>query len=140
MAGIDGFGVVLQREITPGGGSYEAIANVTSLSGPGLEREHLDVTDHDSPGQYEEIIFGIKRTGEIECDLNYDPSKHDKLLDDWNSSDPRGYKIIWPDPLNKVWELQAGLKTLEPESPHDDKLAASVTFKCSGSPNFNGTA
>ncbi|MFD0773371.1 phage tail tube protein [Streptomonospora algeriensis] len=140
MAGNDGFGVKLERETTPGSGNYEAIANITSLSGPGLEREQIDVTAHDSEEQWEEIVFGIKRSGEVEIDVNYDPAKHDMLLDDWNSSNPRGYRITWPDALSTPWAFKAGLANMEPEAPHDDKLAASLTFKVSGKPNFGSAA
>lgn len=136
MAGNDGFGVVLEREVTPGGGTYAAIANIASLTGPSIEREQIDVTAHDSPDQWEEFVFGIKRSGEIEVELNYDPTVHDTLLDDFASSDPRGYRIVWPDDAATTWSLQAGLVGFEPEAPHDDKLSATATFKVSGPPAF----
>lgn len=134
--GVDGFGVVLEREATPGGGDYEAVANMTSLSGPGIDREQIEVTAHDSPEQWEEFIFGIKRSGELSADVNYDPAKHDHLMDDFDSPDPRSYRITWPDPLSTQWEFQAGLTGFEPEGPHDDKLEASLTWKLSGIPDF----
>ena len=137
MAGIDGFGVVLEREATPGAADYAPIANINSLSGPGMEREEIDVTAHDSPDQYREYVFGLKDGGEITADVNYDPSEHDMLLDDWESSDPRGYRITFPDPAQTTWTVQAGLTGFEPEAPHDDKLAASLTFKVSGKPELS---
>lgn len=135
--GVDGFGVVLEREATAGAGDYAAVANITSLSGPTLEREEIEVTAHDSPDQYEEFVFGIKRTGELSADVNYDPAKHDLLLDDWSSSEPRAYRVTWPDAASTRWQFDAGLTGLEPEAPHDDKLEASLTFKISGVPNFD---
>ena len=136
MPGLDGFGVVLNRENTPGGGVYSAIANITNLGGPSIEREQIDVTSHDSPDQWEEFVFGIKRSGEVSVDVNYDPSEHDSLLDDFNSSEPRSYQIVWPDALATTWTFDAGLTGFEPEAPFDDKLAASLTFKVSGKPEF----
>lgn len=138
MAGVDGFGVRLLREETPGAGDYMAIANISSLDGPGISREEIDVTAHDSPDQWEEIIFGIKRSGEVSIDVNWHPSQHSYLLDDFNSPDPRGYRIVWPDPDQTTWDFQAGLTGYEPSAPHDDKLEASVTFKLSGPPDFMG--
>lgn len=136
MAGNDGFSVVLERETTPGGGTYAPVANMTSLSGPGIEREQIDVTAHDSPDQWEEFVFGIKRSGEVEIEVNYDPVAHDALLDDFSSSKPRGYRIVWPDDAATTWSFKAGLVGFEPEAPHDDKLAATCTFKVSGPPTF----
>lgn len=136
MPGLDAFGVVLEREATIGGGDFVAIANIESLGGPGIEREQIDVTSHDSPEQWEEFVFGIKRTGEVSCDVNYDPSEHDFLFDDFDTPEPRAYRIRWPDPAETVWNFQAGLTGFEPDAPHDDKLTASLTFKLSGIPEF----
>src|SRR5690606_34706102 len=136
MPVLDGFGVVLNREITPGGGVYAAIANITNLICQSIKREQSDVTSHDSPGQREESVFGIKRSGEVSVDVNYDPSEHDALLDDFSSSEPRSYQIVWPDALATTWTFDAGLTGFEPEAPFDDKLAASLTFKVSGPPQF----
>jgi len=108
-----------------------------SLSGPAIEREQIDVTAHDSPDQWEEFVFGIKRSGEVSADVNYDPSIHDVLLEDFESPYPRGYRVIWPDPLGTTWSFQAGLIGFEPEAPHDDKLSASLTWKVSGPPSFD---
>ena len=138
ISGLDGFGVVLEREETPGAGDFLPIANITNLSGPSIEREQIDVTAHDSPDQWEEFVFGIKRSGEVSIDVNYDPSKHDYIMEDFESSEPRGYRITWPDALETVWSFDAGLVGFEPEAPFDDKLAASLTFKVSGKPDFVG--
>ena len=137
--GYDGFGVVLEREETPGLEDYESIAHITTLTGPSIEREQIDITSHDSPDQWEEFVFGIKRSGEVSADINYDPSAHDHLMDDFNSSEPRRYRITWPDDINTTWTFDAGLVGFEPEAPYDDKLSASVTWKVSGPPVF-GTA
>lgn len=138
MPGLDAFGVTLEREETIDGEDYIPVGNIESLSGPGIEREQIDVTSHDSPEQWEEFVFGIKRTGELEVDVNYDPSKHDFLLDDFATPEPRNYRITWPDPDETVWKFKAGLTGFEPEAPHDDKLSASLTFKLSGKPDFLG--
>jgi len=137
MPGLDAFGVILEREETIDAEDFVAIANIESLSGPGVEREQIDVTSHDSPEQWEEFVFGIKRTGEVSCDVNYDPSEHDGILQgDFATSEPRNYRIIWPDPAETIWAFKAGLTGFEPDAPHDDKLSASLTFKLSGIPDF----
>jgi len=139
MPGLDAFGVVLERETELGSGVYEAIANITSLSGPSISREQIEVTSHDSPDQWEEFVFGIKRTGEVSADVNYVPRIHDVLMDDFETPFPRGYRITWPDPDETVWEFQAGLTGFEPDAPFDDKLSATLTWKPSGIPDFVGS-
>lgn len=134
MAGLDAFGTQLQRGdgATPTE-NFTPIANVTDITPPALERETLDVTAHDSPDAWREFIGGLKDGGEVSVDVNYDPREHDGIIDDFADANPRNYKIVWPGTLGE-WAFTALLTGFEPEAPHDDKLAASLTFKVSGKP------
>lgn len=135
MAGLDAFGTQLQRGDGAGPEVFEAIANVTDITPPGLERETLDVTSHGSPDAWREFIGGLKDGGEVEIEINYDPREHDALIADFEDDEPRNYKVVWPKALGS-WEFAAVLTNFEPEAPHDDKLAASLTFKVSGKPTI----
>ncbi|WP_031104276.1 phage tail tube protein [Streptomyces sp. NRRL S-146] len=136
MAGLDAFGTQLQRGdgATPTE-TFMAIANVTDITPPGLERETLDVTSHGSPDAWREFIGGLKDGGEVEIDINYDPREHDSLIADFGDTAPRNYLVVWPLELG-TWAFAAVLTNFEPEAPHDDKLAASLTFKVSGKPEI----
>ena len=129
MAGEDGFGTQLQRF---GGSTFEAIASVTSISGPGLKRETIDVTAHDSTDGWMEFLGGLKDGGEVSCDINHRPSVHDVLVADLEDDDPRTYRIEWPS--GAAWTFDAILTGYEPDSPYDGKLAASLTWKITGKP------
>jgi predicted secreted protein len=132
MAGIDAFGTILAREsATPG--TFVAIANVSNIGGPGLTRETIDVSAHDSPNSTREFVGGLKDPGEVSADLNYDPAEHDTLIDDLDDQ-AHNYKITWPD--GSTWTFAAILTGFEPGAPIDDKLAASVTWKVSGMPTI----
>jgi predicted secreted protein len=133
MAGLDAFGTQLQRGDGAGIETFTAIANVTDITPPGLERETYDVTAHDSEEAWREFIGGLKDGGEVELELNYDPREHDSLVADFNDAAPRNYKVVWPGTLGD-WAFKALITNFEPEAPHDDKLAASATFKVSGKP------
>lgn len=133
MSGLDGFGTRLSR----GNGAtptelFSDLAGVTNISGPGISREVLDVSAHDSPNQYREFLGGIKDPGEVSCDVNYNPTVHDVFVDDLDDEDPRNYHLTFPD--GTVWEFPAILTGFEPTAPFDDKLSASITFKVSGKP------
>ncbi|MFD6874534.1 MULTISPECIES: phage tail tube protein [unclassified Streptomyces] len=136
MAGLDAFGTQLQRGdgATPSE-NFTPIANVTDITPPEIERETIDVTAHDSPDAWREFIGGLKDGGEVSIDVNYDPREHDLLLADFADSQPRNYKIVWPGTLGE-WAFGALLTGFAPEAPHDDKLAASLTFKVSGKPTI----
>lgn len=134
MAGIDGFGTQFQRGDGAGPEVFTALANVTNISGPGLSRETIDVTAHDSPDQWMEFIGGLKDGGEVSVDINYDPADHDTLVADMDDTEPRNYKVVFPDAGSSTWSFAGIMTGFEPEAPYDDKLAASLTFKVTGKP------
>lgn len=136
MSGLDAFGTKLKRGDGGGPEVFTAIAKVTDIGGPGLKRDTYEVSDHDSPSQWEEFIGGFKRSGEVSLDINYDPSVHNTLLADLSDVNPRNYQLVFPSSPPSTWSFKAILNGFEPGAPHDDKLTASVTFKVSGVPTF----
>jgi predicted secreted protein len=137
MAGINGFGTELQRgDGTTPTEVFTALANVTNIGGPGLSRETIDVTAHDSPDAWMEFRGGLKDGGEVSVDINYDPAEHDVLVADFEDEDPRNYQLVFPDTGATTWTFAAILTGFEPEAPYDDKLAASLTFKVTGKPTL----
>lgn len=136
MAGMDGFGVQLKRGDGEAVEVFTAIADITNLSGPGLSRETLDVTSHGSPDAWMEFLGGLKDPGEVSADINYQPALHDTLVDDFDDTAPRNYQIVFPDATSTTWSFGAIITGFEPESPYDDKAAASLTFKVTGKPTI----
>lgn len=136
MPGINAFGTTFG--IGDGGDpeTFEPVAQVTSISGPGIERETLDVSAHDSPDGWREFVGGLKDPGEVSIDINYDPSIHDTLLADLSVDVATNYELVFPD--SSTWSFSGFLSGFEPEAPHDAKLAASLTFKVTGQPTFSG--
>lgn len=137
MAGIDGKGVQLKRGDGTEPEVFTAIANITNLQGPGLSRNTIDVTAHDSPSKYMEFIGGLIDAGEVSVDVNYNPAVHDTLVNDLEDDDPRNYQIVFPDPAATTWGIAAVMTGFEPSAPVDDKLAATLTLKVSGKPTIS---
>lgn len=137
MAGINAKGTALQRG---DGGTptevFTTIANVTSIEGPGIEREEIDVTAHDTENNFMEFVPGLVDPGEVEIEVNYDPSEHDALVADFDDNEPRNWRLVFPDADATTWQFSAFLSEFSPEAPVDDKLAASMTFKVTGRPSL----
>ncbi|HET7041687.1 MAG TPA: phage tail tube protein [Gemmatimonadales bacterium] len=132
MSGLDAFGTTLEREtITPG--TFAALAKITNIGGPGISRETLDVTAHDSPDGWREFLGGLKDGGEVSADINYDPADHDTLVADLDAQ-AINYRITWPG--GAKWAFPAILTGFEPSAPFDDKLTASITWKVAGKPTL----
>lgn len=132
MSGLDGFGTTLARSNMAGSPVFTDLAGITNISGPGISREVLDVSAHDSPDGYREFLGGIKDPGEVSLDVNYDPKVHDVWMDDLDDTVPRDYIITYSD--GSTEEFKALLTNFEPSAPFDDKLSASATFKVTGKP------
>lgn len=140
MAGVDAFGTRLERGDGADPEVFTAIGNVVEIEGPEIERETIDVTAHDSANRWRDFIGGLVDAGEVTATVNYDPSKHDSLVADFEDSEPRNYKMVFPTSPEVTWSFAAVLTGFSPSAPHDDKLSAELTWKVSGKPTIGGGA
>lgn len=136
MAGIDGYGTLLKRGDGAEPEVFTAIANATNITAPGLARNTIDVSAHDSPNKYMEFVGGMIDPGEVSIDVNYDPTAHDMLVADLEDEDPRNYQLVFPDTTGTTWSFAAVLTGFEATAPYDDKLTATLTYKVSGKPTI----
>lgn len=134
IAGLNAFGVTI--EFGDGSGTYTPIGNVTSVEGPEIERETVDVTAHDSPDMWNEFVGGLKNGGEVSVEVNYDPAEHDTLMAQFDKDEPVPWRIVWPNEIG-YWDFSAIMTGFSPEAPVDDKLSAELTLQVSGKPTTN---
>jgi predicted secreted protein len=137
MAGLAAFGTTLSK----GTGTPVAIANITSIEGPGFSTEMLDVTAHDSGDGYRERVPSFLDVGEISLRLNWDPSDvthvgTGSLHDDWEDKAEDTYTITFPDTGATTLSGLAYVSAISPAAPFDGKLEASVTLSPTGKWTF----
>ncbi len=131
MAGLSAFGTQLKR-------NGVAIAGVANISGPGMSLDTEDVTAHDSPGGWEEVVATILRSGEVGLEINYDPNAatHKNaaagLIGDMVSRQAHAYDLVFPTTPAVTWSFNAFVTGFEPGAPADGKLTADVTLKPTG--------
>ena len=140
MAGFSGFGVQFQRGDGEDPEVFTTIGEATNISGPGFDRDTIDVSSHDSPDGIREYVGGLVDGGEVTFTVNWDPGEHVALIDDFQDAQPRNYKIVMPDPPGGDWEFPAFITGMGHEYPHDDKMSADFTFKIAGAPAFTEAA
>lgn len=136
MAGFSAFGTQFQRGDGADPEVFETIAEATNISGPELDRDTIETTSHDSPNRFREWVGGLVDGGEVTFEVNWDPSLHVTLVDDFQDPLPRNYQILLPDPPGGTWEFSGFITGMSHEYPHDDKMSAEFTFKISGQPVF----
>jgi len=135
MAKYSAFGTLLKRAGT-------TIANVQSISGPGLSLDTEDVTTHDSSGAWEEVVATILRSGEVSFDIVYDPGAATHkyaaggLLSDLNLRTSVSYTLVFPSVPAVTWTFTAFVTGFEPPAPHDGALTAAVKMKITGAPTL----
>lgn len=141
MTKINAFGSILEWD-PAGGTTYAAIGQIHNIGGPGVSRNPIDVTTHDSTDQWMEFIKGLKDGGELTFDITYDPAlgSHDAstgLLSDFDEDTViPNWRVTFPDAGTTQWAFPGFLTGFEPGMPIDNKLAASVSVKISGKPTL----
>jgi len=131
MSGKFGFGTTFSVTIAD---VLEAIAELTSISGPEISVNEIDVTSHDSPDGYMEFLPGLKDGGSVTIEGNFenDASQlHFQTLIDNGVAVPM--EIAFPNAL-ATWTFDGFVTAFSTDAPHDDKIDFTATIKVTGKP------
>ena len=126
---IDTFGTTLSIDGVP-------IPQIQDIDGPNLSTDTDEITNHSSPGQIEEFIVTVKRTGEISFPLVFNPANaaHQALSTAWSEKTLDEYVMTYPD--GSTWEFTAYVIGFGETAPVNGHLAKAVTLRPSGEPVF----
>lgn len=113
-------------------GPFPALAEVTSITPPGLSRDAINATHLKSPEQFEEFIAGIKKAGEAKMVLNFTPAVYQTLVAAFDAG-KQWCQIGWPDGSTTLTFL-AVITGLDAGELNNDKMTATLTVKPSGKP------
>lgn len=116
--------------------TFTAIGAVVSISGPGMSKDTVDVSTLASTARYREFISGMRDSGKITIECNFDPgdSDMDNALTDFEADAARSYQIAWAD--GSTFGFEGILTGWEPGTPLDDKMTMSLTYKLTGQPTY----
>lgn len=132
---ISGFGTLIKRNAV-------TVAEVYDIGGPGLSRDTIEVTHHQSPNRWKEFIKSLKDGGEVTFSINYKPTDttHNVaagVLGDFaNDTTVDTWSLVFPDSGATTWSFPGILTNFEPTEPIDDRLSADITIKVSGQPTL----
>src|SRR5262245_37113767 len=129
---------------SPASGASRHIAEVTSISGPTMSSDLIDVTSQESSGGFREMIIGLTDPGELSFDIFFNqtlPSHDDTggLLDIFKSKLLKHFQLKLPGGMG-TWQFMGVVNGLEIDASVDDALKASVTIAISGLPDFGAVA
>lgn len=138
---LHAIGTLLKRGDGGSPETFTTVAEVLSITGPGLTSDIIDVTNHDTSNGFREFIMGLQDGGEFQFSINYIPtnSTHNAttgLLDAFEDKERGNWKLVFPDGATTTWTFQAVVRTVAIRAPIDGQLTADVTLKISGKPTL----
>lgn len=122
---IAGVGTVFTRDSV-------AIAEIRNISGPGMTRDFIDVSNLDSTAGYREFIAGFRDGGELTFSMNFTIGGYDDLLLDYESESVQSYELILPDSGTTTFSFSGFVTNLPLNITPDDAVTVDVTIKISG--------
>lgn len=120
--------------------AFTTIAQIYALSGPSLQQEELDVTDHSSTDGWKEFIGGLKDGGEVSGELHFDGAQATQdettgLQKALKDGTVKNYRITFTDGTSITFA--ALVKSFEFAANVGDKLTAAFALKVSGVPTWS---
>lgn len=128
------FGTELQRGNGADPEVFAAVGQVRSFDGPSESADQLDVTTHDSPGDYREKLPSFLDAGEVTLEVLWDPAliSHVNLRTDLRNKTRRNFRMVWPDTAATTESFAAYVTGYSRGAPHDAELTASITLLIDG--------
>jgi predicted secreted protein len=111
---------------------WEALAEVNSISGPGMSRETIEVTSLDSEDGYREYIGGLREGGTIQLSMNFTRANYNLMKADFESDELQNYKIVIPDTDETTLEFEGFVMELPANFEPGDKITMDVQIQISG--------
>lgn len=110
------------------------VAEVTSITPPGMTRDTVDVTHLESDGMFKEYIGALKDAGEATITVNYIPTvaASDALLTAFNTDAAQSFTILFPGGAVKLTFNGIVTGYEFGDLVGDDKMSATFTVKATG--------
>lgn len=116
--------------------SWVTIAEINSITGPGMSRDVIDTTALDTVGGYRTFITGFRNPGTVVLAMNFTRDSYETMKDDFENNAVQNYEIVLPDDDTTTLEFEGLVTELPLTIPPDDKISADVTIQISGQVNL----
>jgi len=117
-------------------GVWDAIAEIKSITGPGMSRGTSDTTTLDTAGGYKTFIGAFRDPGTVSMSMNFTRDTYETMKTDFEDDTPQNYEIVLPDDETTTLEFEGLVTELPLSIPTDDVISADVTIKVSGQVNL----
>lgn len=109
---------------------YTLIGEQADVTPPGVSVDSIDASHHASPNSHREFIPGLIDAGEVTTEIHYVPT---------GTAEEQLYAMVGTTqacrnvfPSGAYVDYDAFITAMEPETPIDDKMVMSMTWKLTG--------
>jgi predicted secreted protein len=117
------------------GSAWVPIAEINSITGPGMTRDTIDVTSLDSLSGYREFIPGFKNPGTVTLAMNMTQASVATMIADFESDTFQNYEIQL-HAAGVYLEFEGFVTEMPLTIPPDDKVTMDVTIQITGPVNL----
>lgn len=116
--------------------NFTAIAHIGDISGPNLQMDTVEVTNHGSPAK--EFVPTLEDGGEITLPINWDPAEttHKNAAGGLSyalkQKAKKNWKIVYPDDAASVISFAGYVVGFDPKGPVAGKLTADIKIRVTG--------
>lgn len=132
-----GFGMLFQNGNGANPEVFTTVAGCRLVTPPSLTRDSVDASETLSPDQWREFIAGMKDAGEVSFEFHiveggasYEGLVAEFALEGANATKNR--RVVFPG--GQYWQFAAFCTGLEHDTPMDDAMVGTATFKVTGQP------
>lgn len=119
------------------GTAWASVGEVTTISGPTMSRETIDVTSLASTGGYREFIAGFRDPGTMTFTMNFNRTDYDTMKTDFESDTEQDYELILPDDDVTTLEFSGLVTELPLNLDPGSQITCNVTIKVTGQVTVN---
>jgi len=131
---VSSVGALLKKYVTS---AWVSVGEVTTISGPTMSRETIDVTSLASTGGYREFIAGFRDPGTMTFTMNFNRSDYETMKTDFESDTEQDYELILPDDEVTTLEFSGLVTELPLNLDPGSQITCNVTIKVTGQVTVN---
>lgn len=128
---VNSVGTVLQRW---SGSAWVSIAEVRSITGPGITRDVIEVTNLDSTQGWKQFIAGFRDGGTVVASMNFTRAGFDLLMTDFEDDTLQNYQIVLSDAVATSIEFEGLVTELPLTINVGDAITMESTIKITSAP------
>jgi predicted secreted protein len=116
--------------------AFALIHGIRTITGPTMSADKIDITSHDTPGNFRNHMQGLKDWGMLSFELLWDPAdeQHQQLFDDYTTGAVRNYKLTYPDVAGTSLAFAGWVGNNPTSSPFDGALTKTAEIIIMGDP------